>query len=74
MGQLRILGQEDDVKAEWNPDVEEEVKTAKKVFDENKKKGYKAFRPYDGGGECEELEDFDKFAEKIVFIPLIAGG
>lgn len=74
MGQLRILGQEGDVKVEWNPDVEEEVKMAKKVFDENKKKGYRAFLLYDEGKRGEELKEFDKFAEKVVFITPMVGG
>jgi hypothetical protein len=74
MGQLEIMGKEGDVKVEWNPDKKEEVEVAEKQFNDLTKKGFKAFRMYDGGKRGDELKKFDKWAEKILFVTLITGG
>jgi hypothetical protein len=63
-----------DIKVEWNPDQKDEVDAAKKQFKELQGKGFKAFRIYDGGKKGEELDSFDKYAERILFVPPIVGG
>ncbi len=74
MGTLSIMGTEGDVKVEWNPESADEVEMAEKAFKENTKKGYKAFRMWDDGQQGSEIEKFDKFAEKILFVPAMRGG
>jgi hypothetical protein len=74
MGKLQIMGKEGDVKVEWNPDNKTEVEIAEKQFNDLKKKGFSAFRMYDGGKKGRALDSFDKFAEKILFVPPMAGG
>lgn len=74
MGELRVMGESGDVKVEWNPDVEVEVEMAEKAFKENTKKGYKAFRIDVRAKKGEELDKFDKWAERILFVPPMAGG
>lgn len=72
--QMSILGKEGDVKVEWDPDNKEEVEVAEKAFKENTKKGFKAFRQYDDGKPGKEMEKFDKYAEKVIFVPPVMGG
>lgn len=74
MNQMSIMGKEGDVKVEWDPDVKDEVDIAKKAFDDNIKKGFKAFRQYDDGKKGEQLDKFDPTAEKILFVAPIKGG
>lgn len=72
--QMSVIGKEGDTKLEWDPDNSKEVEAAKKSFEENKKKGFKAFRMYDDGKKGEQLDKFDPYAEKILFVPPIVGG
>ena len=74
MGTMAIMGVEGDVKVEWNPDNKQEVASAEKIFDENIKKGFKAFRMYDGGKRGDPLTTFDKYAEKVLFVVPVRGG
>lgn len=74
MGAMSIIGKEGDVKIEWNPDNDAEVKLAEKTFKENTKKGFLAFRMYGDGKKGEQLHEFDKYAEKILLIPPVQGG
>jgi hypothetical protein len=74
MGIMEIMGKEGDVKLEWDPDKSTEVEVAKKTFKENLAKGFKAFRMYDGGKKGEQISEFDKFAERLLFVVPLAGG
>jgi hypothetical protein len=68
------MGKEGDIKVEWNPDNKKEVGAARKAFEENIKKYFKAFRMYDDDKKGEPLEKFDMYAERILFVPLLVGG
>lgn len=72
--QMSILNELGDVKIEWDPDNAKEVEVAEKAFKENTKKGFKAFRMYDDGKKGEPIDKFDPYAEKILFVPPMAGG
>lgn len=74
MGTLNIVGKEGDVKIEWNPDNKDEVKQAERSFDELVKKGYKAFEVCEEGNKGEQLDKFDKEAERILLVPPLKGG
>ena len=74
MNEMSILGKDGDIKVEWNPDSKKEVEIAEKAFNDNTNKGFRAFRMYDGGKPGEAMKKFDKFAEKVVFLPPLAGG
>jgi hypothetical protein len=51
-----------------------EVKIARKVFKQYKKKGYRAFKMTDKGDRGKPVKEFDPDAGCILFIPLMAGG
>jgi len=74
MGRMNIMGDKGDIRVEWDPDVEEEVKAAEKQFNELTKKKWMAFRMYDDGKKGERLEEFDKTAERILLVPPMVGG
>ena len=74
MGRMSTMGRQGDVKVEWNPGVPAEVKVAEAAFKENRKQGFKAFRIYGDGRLRGELEKFDKYAERILFVPPMVGG
>lgn len=71
---MHILDDTGDTKVMWNPRDRDEVKNAKRTFAELKGKGFQPFRVKRDGGQGAAIEEFDKDAEKIIFIPKMAGG
>jgi hypothetical protein len=72
-GKLIRLGKEGDVKIEWSRNNQEEIRTAKEVFDSKIKAGWTAFREK-GGAKGEKIKVFDECAERIILVPQISGG
>ncbi|MBA7713823.1 hypothetical protein ES703_122833 [subsurface metagenome] len=50
------------------------MEVAEKTFKDYTKKGFRAFRHWDEGKRGEELKTFDKYAEKVLFVPPLKGG
>ena len=73
MGQMRVMGLSGDDKYIWDADDPASVKEAQTKFDNFKKKGYKIWG-IKGQGKGEPMEHFDKFAEKMIVVPPMAGG
>ncbi len=73
-GQISVLGEKGDVKVEWDSDNPREVDFAKKIFKENLNKNFMAFRSKKSGGKGDQIREFDPYAEKIIFVPPMAGG
>lgn len=81
MGDLRILGIMGDSHISWDEkraemgdlDALEAVREAERIFKENRAKGGRAFR-IRPGLPAERIDYFDKDAEKIIFVPRVAGG
>lgn len=71
---MHILDDTGDTKIMWNPRDTDEVKNAKRSFSELKGKGFRAFKVKRDGDKGAPIEEFDKDAEKIIFIPQMAGG
>lgn len=74
MGELRVMGKEGDVRVMWDPANKDEVDTAKKTFDELKKKGHLAYAVKKQGGKGEVIREFDPEAGKIIMAPPMRGG
>lgn len=72
--QMAIMDGSGDIKIEWNPDNKEESEVAENAFKELFNKSWLAFRMYDGGKRGEQMSKFDKFAERIILVPPLAGG
>jgi hypothetical protein len=74
MGQLRGLGVAGDTRIDWDPYNEEEVRLAKKYFDEARAKNFNAYRVRGDGKPGDVITTFDRHAEKIIIAPPVAGG
>lgn len=74
MGEMRTLGREGDVKTVWDPENAEEVKAAKRTFDDLRKKGFLAFAVKRNGDKGEQIREFDADAAKVILAPPMAGG
>ncbi len=71
---MHVLDDTGDTKIMWNPRDEDEVKNAKKNFARLIDKGFRAFKVLSDGKPGERITEFDKDAEKIIFVPQLAGG
>lgn len=72
---MHELNRSGDTKVMWNPRDADEVENARKTFIRLLGKGFKAFRvSATGGQEGRAITEFDPNAEKIIFIPQLAGG
>ncbi len=80
MGKLRILSGQGDTTVEWDeaaaaadPEAEEAVRQAERIFELERAKGSVAFRVYPDA-PAERIDVFDRQAEQIVILPRMAGG
>ncbi len=74
MGEMRTMGIKGDTKIIWNPESSEEVKNARRSFDDLRKKRFRAFKVKSDGKAGEEITTFDAHAEKLILVPAMAGG
>ena len=74
MGEIRILGPSGDIKTIWDVGKPDEVKAARKQFDDLTKKKYTAFRVDKEGDKAERMSTFDPNAGKVIMVARIAGG
>lgn len=74
MGNMRTLSPSGDVKLSWDPNKDDEVEVAKKVFEEKTKSGWSAFRDKGAGTKGDKIKAFDRYAERIILaLPLSPG-
>jgi hypothetical protein len=72
---LRILNSEGDRRLVWRKGAKDEVREAKKAFNEAlAKKGSLAYSVNEDGERSQKITEFDPDAEEIVIIPMITGG
>lgn len=74
MGQLKIMDGRGDTRVMWDPSRPDEVKAAKKTFDELRAKRYNAYSVAKKGEKGEMIREFDPEAGKIILAPPMAGG
>jgi hypothetical protein len=72
---LHITDETGDTRIMWDPDIADEVDTAKAAFKAAKKKGMLAYRVNKEGGRTGEvIREFDELAGKIIMVRQTAGG
>ena len=69
--QMQVLDPTGHTSITWDKRSPEQVETARTVFNDMVKKGYRAFRPGESGGQ---IDAFDAEAERIVIVPHLVGG
>lgn len=79
MGKLRILSKLGDTTVRWgsastgDPEAEEAVREAERIFRQERAAGATAFK-VSTGAPAERIDTFDPQAEQIVMVPRVAGG
>jgi len=71
---LHLMDSTGDTRIEWDPTKPDEVKMARKAFDEAKKKKYLTYKVDRRGNQGELLREFDPAAERIICTPQTVGG
>lgn len=73
--EMRVLDRTGDTKIKWDPAYPEEVKNARKTFDDMRKKGYMAYSvDKKDAGKGELLTKFDPAVKAMILSPRQAGG
>jgi hypothetical protein len=74
-GVLHTLDHTGDTRIMWDKGNEDEVATARKTFDDLRKKGYVAYRAEGKKGDRGEvIRAFDPDAERIILVKQLVGG
>jgi hypothetical protein len=75
IGAISILDRTGDTRVMWDSRNKEEVKAAEKQFDSLRKSGYLAYKAVGKEGtQGEQIREFDKKAERIIFVKPNVGG
>jgi hypothetical protein len=75
MGTMAVMNRTGDTKVMWNPDEPEEVKAAKRTWDDLVgKKRFLGYRVQRDGEPGEQVREFDPHAAKLIICPPMAGG
>jgi hypothetical protein len=81
MGRLRILSKLGDRTVRWDehsaasgdPEAQEAVRQAERIFERERARGATAYR-VSPGSTAQRIDEFDARAEQIVIVPRMAGG
>lgn len=73
---FEVMDKSGDTKIMWDRNNQDEVKIAKQAFEElTKTKKFVAFYVTDKDGtKGEQMREFDPRAERVIFVPPMAGG
>lgn len=72
--EARALTETGDLKIIWDPDNKEEVKAAKRQFNDFLKKKYVAYAGKRDGSKGKILKSFDPDVQRMILSPGIVGG
>jgi hypothetical protein len=73
IGKMQVMDTSGHLEIKWSRDNEEEVESARDIFDEKTDAGYSAFK-IEGTQRGERITEFDPKAEKIMLVPQLRGG
>jgi hypothetical protein len=71
---IAVLDQSGDTRLVWDPENRDDVKTAKKMFDDLKAKGYVAYAVEQKEARGKVVTKFDPAAQKLIMTPPLRGG
>ncbi len=73
-GELAIMDFTGDTKIIWSRDNEDEIENAKRTFTDLRGKGYAVFKVDKKGEKAEQVHEFDRNVERLIFVPPMVGG
>ena len=71
---LHVMDKTGDTRIEWDPSNKDEVKIARKAFDEAKAKKMLLYKTDAHGNAGERIREFDPSAERIIATRQLVGG
>ena len=74
MNEFTVLDPNGHTTTMWDPQSPAEVDRARRVFDEMRRRGYRAFRIGKDGGPGEPRRSFDPKDDAMLFVPPIHAG
>lgn len=74
MNEFTVLDPNGHTTTMWDPQSPAEVERARRVFDEMRRRGYRAFRIGKDGGPGEPRRSFDPKDDAMLFVPPIHAG
>lgn len=74
LNEMLIMDRTGHTKTTWNVDDEDEIETARQMFDDLTAKGYSAFRVKGESDIGKRLKEFDPKAEAMILVPHLVGG
>lgn len=74
IGKMQVMDVTGHLEIKWSRNNEEEIESARAIFDEKTEAGYSAFKIKTLGGQGERINEFDPTAEKIMLVPQLKGG
>lgn len=72
--EMRVLSGKGDLKVVWSATNPDEVESARRQFEELRKKGFSAFEVGRLGKAGTRMDEFDPEAEKVILTPPLRGG
>ena len=74
MNEFTVLDPNGHTTTMWDPQSPAEIERARRVFDEMRRRGYRAFRIGKDGGPGQPRHSFDPKDDAMVFVPPIHAG
>lgn len=74
LGEMLIMDRTGHTKTTWNPDDEDEVDVARRMFADLTARGYSAFRVKGDDDMGKRLTSFDPRAKTMIMVPQLVGG
>jgi hypothetical protein len=74
MNEFTVLDPNGHTTTMWDPQDEKEVERARRIFDEMRRRGYRAFRVGKDGSPGQPRNTFDARDDAMLFVPPIHAG
>ena len=74
IGEMLVLDHTGHTRTTWSAGDDDEVDTARRMFDDLTRKGYSAFRVKGDKDVGARLKSFDAKAEAMILVPPLQGG
>lgn len=74
MNEFKVLDPNGHTRTTWDAASPEEIENARRIYDELVRRGYRAFRMQEGGGDGVPTKGFDPREKETLLVPPIRAG